>query len=72
MDEWNSLEDALTLSNELGGYILRIITRNEEKAVNGKFARVLDYVKKGEILNYKLYLKRGTNTEEYDIKLKVN
>lgn len=71
-DEWKPIKDSLILKKDLGGYILRFITRDEEKSVNGKFVWANDYIKKGETLNYKLYLKRGTNTEEYDIKFKVN
>jgi hypothetical protein len=69
-DVWEPLSRAY--NKEAGGYILRAITRDEEKAVNGKWTKVPDYVKKGEILNFKLYLKRGTNIEAYDIKFKVN
>ncbi|MEA4846097.1 MAG: S-layer homology domain-containing protein [Clostridiaceae bacterium] len=71
-DEWKLLKDSLTKNNNLGGYIMRFIIRDEEKSVNGKFVWADDYVKKGETLNYKLYLKRGTDTKEYDIKFKVN
>jgi len=71
-DNWRAFGDGIALHRELGTYIMFYITRNEEKTVNGKWAKVSDYNKKGEILNFKLYLKRGSSNREYDIEFEVN
>lgn len=71
-DYWTLLKRAFGYSEEVKTYTIKSIKRDEEKSVNGKWVSVPDYVKKGETLNFKLYLKRGTNTEIYDIKFKVN
>ena len=69
-DVWEPLKRAY--NEELDTHVICAIFRDEEKAVNGKWTKVPNYVKEGETLNFKLYLKRGTNTEVYDIKFKVN
>ena len=72
IDTWKSLKAVTSYSEEHGTYNIYSIKRNEEKSVNGKYVKVDNYNKKGETINLKLYLKRGTNTEVYDIKFKVN
>jgi len=71
-DKWRAFGDGISKDEDFDTYILFSIQRNEEKSVNGKFVRVYDYIKKDEILNFKLYLKRGNNSKEYDIQFKVN
>jgi len=69
-DVWEPMK--IAYNQYLDTYILFYITRDEEKAVMGKWTKVSDYVKKGETLTFKLYLKRGINTKEYVIKFMVN
>ena len=69
-DKWRAFGDGISKDEDFDTYILFSIQRNEEKSVNGKFVRVYDYIKKDEILNFKLYLKRGNNSREYDINSK--
>ncbi|NLK34366.1 MAG: S-layer homology domain-containing protein, partial [Gracilibacteraceae bacterium] len=71
-DYWKTFGDGIAKNDYFDTYMLFNIKRDEEKAVNGKWTDVPDYVKKGETLNFKLYLKRGNNSREYDIKFKVN
>ncbi len=71
-DYWETFGDGIAHDEDFDTYMLFNIKRDEEKAVNGKWKKVPDYVNKGEILNFKLYLKRGNNNREYDIKFKVN
>ncbi|HOR86819.1 MAG TPA: S-layer homology domain-containing protein [Bacillota bacterium] len=72
-DGWEVAEEALKYApRELKTCSIMTITRNEEKSVNGKWTKVPDYNKKGEVIDFKLYIKRRNNTKEYDIKFKVN
>jgi len=71
-DVWKPLGGNIAYNKELKSYRIFSVTRDEEKSVNGKWVKVTDYVKKGEIINLKLYLKRGNNTQEYEINFKVN
>lgn len=70
-DIWESLGSGIAYTSEISGYVICNIKRDEEKAVKGKWTEVPDYVKKGETVHFKLYLKRGTNTEVYDINFEV-
>jgi hypothetical protein len=72
IDTWKQLIGATSLSKELKAYRIYTIKRDEEKAVKGKWTNVPNYVKKGDTLNFKLYLKRGSRSEEYGIKFIVN
>ncbi len=71
-DYWETFGDGIAKNDYFDTYMLFNIKRDEEKSVNGKWTDVPDYVKKGETLNFKLYLKRGNNSREYDIRFKVN
>lgn len=72
VDTWRLLKGSTSLTKELNAYVIKYVKRDEEKAVNGKWVSVPDYVKKDEILNFKIYFKRGGNMQDYDIKFKVN
>ena len=72
IDTWKLLQNMAYIDKKFNTYVIYPIMRDEERSVNGKWVEVPDYVKKGETINLKLYLKRGSNTEEFDIKFKVN
>lgn len=71
-DLWKDTKDAGVEDDIMQSYIIRYIMRDEEKAINGKWADVPNYIKKGDVLNYKLNIKRGNNIKEYDIAFTVN
>ena len=71
-DVWKPTKEVSIYRKELKTCPIMAIAWNEEKSVNGKWVGVPDYVKSGETLSFKLYIKRGTNTKEYDIVFKVN
>ncbi len=71
-DVWKTAKEALVYNTETKSYFIRGILRDEEKAVKGMWTKVPDYNKRGEVLDYKLYIKRGNGMKEYDNKFKVN
>ncbi|HYF75117.1 MAG TPA: S-layer homology domain-containing protein, partial [Candidatus Nitrosocosmicus sp.] len=71
-DAWKPTKDVSVFNKELRACSIMPITRDEEKAENGKWSKVSNYVKAGETLNFNLYIKRGVSINKYGITFKVN
>lgn len=71
-DGWQKTKDLTAYYKEVKTYPIEQINRLEEKAVNGKWTGLPDFVKAGDKLHYTLSIKRGNNTKDFSIVFDVN